>query len=526
MSTEPLEPDPDPPDPEPPEPEPDPPSLLEPPPPTPPPLSIGICVEQPTPMIVIASRKDRMPTVVPRPRHLMKPRRVILMKPMRWLVCAALLALPLVATAETRGVRVLARPQARDRAEAVLVDALRIYMRDLGRPVRLGSPAPASLDTTELERIAADARRDGDEIVVWFGARGGAPVLLALRVPTFELRETAVERDDPSRTARTLALKVRALLSSNAVEPGWSVPPEAPPPTMPPPGSPPTGSPPTGAPPAGTPPTVTPPTSAPPASARPTSPTAPPSTAAAPSTAAPAPTTPATSALPSPPEQGPDLAAAAAPPTPAPAPAPPPATVAAPAAPSVAGAPSSRASTSVRASAPGRPRRVWLDATVAYGVMVPTTTDWVRHGLTVRLAVPWGRLPLATFADTAFTTAPTATVDNTPISARVWPVAAGVVWRLRRPRWQVEVGPRASLQIIDADAQSADGRTGSARRYAAGLGALADASWLFSRYVGAVASVTAEALVPRVAFAAGGPGTTDLGWFQFGVTLGLLVSVP
>jgi hypothetical protein len=369
---------------------------------------------------------------------------------MRTLVCALVLVLPSVASAQ-RSLRVLTNPQAAAR-ETVLVDQLRIYTRDLGREVRLGGPAPFTLDAVELERVAADARRDGDEVVVWFGERNGAPVLLALRVPTHELRETPVEPEDPSRTARTLALKVRSLLSSTAAQPDptWSVPPEAKP--------------------------VLSGAEGPP----------------------PAPT-------PTPPEQGPDLAAAIAP-TPAPAPAPAPVA-------------------EVHAAPPRPTSRVYLDLGAAYGVTVPTSTDWVRHGLTVRLAAPWGRLPAAVFVDASFTTAPTATVDGSPVSARVWPIGVGVAWWLHRPRWQLTLGPRASLQIVDASATAPDGRSGSALRYAAGLGALAEAGWLFSKWVGGTLSVTAEALVPRLAFAAGGPNQTDLGYFQIGVNIGLIVSL-
>jgi hypothetical protein len=65
---------------------------------------------------------------------------------MRWWAVAAILALAWPADAgEPRGVLVLSAARHRER-EAVLVDALRIYTRDLGRAVRLGGRAPASLD--------------------------------------------------------------------------------------------------------------------------------------------------------------------------------------------------------------------------------------------------------------------------------------------------------------------------------------------------------------------------------------------
>jgi hypothetical protein len=370
---------------------------------------------------------------------------------MRWLACAAMLALPLDARAgepsgaESPGVLVLA--SAGDRArDAVLVDALRIYLRDRGRAVRLGGAAPDSMSAEALGRVLAETRRSGAEVAVWFGERDGAPRLYALRVASSEVRETPVEPDDPLLAARTLALKVRALFSTRTDEAAWSVPPEA----------------------------------------------------------APVPEINAWA------DQV-DREALERETAPLPPPAVEPR---APSPPVV-----------VRA-APRPPRRAWLEAAVAYGATVPTRTDWVRHGLWVRLTMPLGRLPLGAFVDAAFTTEPSTTVDGSQVAARVWPIGAGVLARWRRGRWQLAAGPRVSLQIVDAHASAADGRSGGALRYGAGLGLLGEVAWLFSRHVGAVATVGAEALVPRLALAAGGSGSTDLGWVQFAFSAGLVVSVP
>src|SRR5581483_9174236 len=266
---------------------------------------------------------------------------------MRWLLCAAVLAWPAGATAEPRGLVVLS--SARDRGrEVVLVDALRIYMRDVGRAVRLGGAATATAGVRELERVADEGRRAGAEVVVWFGERGAAPVLYALRVATLELRETPVEPDDPLLAARTAALKVRALLSARPDESTWSVSPETPPP-----------------------PIAPPPAATPPVAQRPVEPPS-----AAPDDA---------------PLENPARAVEPAPP----APAPPPST-------ETPRAESRKATTAVRAAPPARaPRRAWVEATVAYGATLPTAIAWVRHGLTLRFAVPFSRLPLAAFADAA-----------------------------------------------------------------------------------------------------------------------------
>jgi hypothetical protein len=351
------------------------------------------------------------------------------------------LLLPLVAAAavaaEPRGVLVLTDGRG---GEQVLVDALRIYTRDLGRTVRLGGRAPTTLAPDELVHIAEAA---GDaEVVVWMGdhqqASSARHVAFALRLSTMELRETAIEADDPPQAARALALKVRALLTSR--NEAW---------------------------------TVTPP---------PPSPTPSPS---------PEPVVMTPSPSPQPEAWRPKLLLTPPPPSPA---------------------PQSR-------------RRTWLEATVVYGALVPTNTDWVRHGLTVRLALPVWRL--AVFVDAAFTSAPTVTLRQSTVTARVWPVGGGLQFILERPKWRISGGPRVSLQIVDADARDpTTGQIGSARRYSEGLGVLTEGVWKFSRHVAALASITAEVLVPRLELTAGGSTATDLGWVQFGFNAGLLISIP
>jgi hypothetical protein len=165
-----------------------------------------------------------------------------------------------------------------------------------------------------------------------------------------------------------------------------------------------------------------------------------------------------------------------------------------------------------------------VEVTVLYGVMVPTNPDWLRHGLTLRVAMPVWRVSI--FADVAFTTAPTVSVDASAVTARVWPIGIGAQFKLERPQWRISGGPRLSLQIIDADARALNGQIGTARLYSAGLGAIAEGAWKFSRHVALLVSITAEALVRRQELAAGGSAFTDLGWAQFGFNAGLLISIP
>jgi hypothetical protein len=86
--------------------------------------------------------------------------------------------------------------------------------------------------------------------------------------------------------------------------------------------------------------------------------------------------------------------------------------------------------------------------------MVPTNADWLRHGLTLRVVMPVWRLSV--FADVAFTTAPTVAVDGSAVSARVWPVGAGVQFRLERPQWRISGGTTSILARMEAQIETYD----------------------------------------------------------------------
>lgn len=173
-----------------------------------------------------------------------------------------------------------------------------------------------------------------------------------------------------------------------------------------------------------------------------------------------------------------------------------------------------------------RERRERIAIAAEYAVVVPTEPIWLRQGLLVRISAPLPRVPLVLFADAAFTTAPSTTLDDSRVAARIWPVGAGLAVELRRPRWLLVGGPRASLQIIDVDVHAADGRVAATRLYSAGLGLAAVVRFRATRQLGLVGSVFAEALVPRVQLTAGGPSATDLGWVQLGFSAGAVFSAP
>jgi len=358
----------------------------------------------------------------------------------RTLVCS-LLMVGLAGADEPRRIHVLS---AGDKArETVLVDALRIYTRDLGRTVVTGGAAPAVLDPAEIERLSADARKNGDEVVVWLGHE--RPVLYALRPDAAaELRETAVEPGDPLSTARTLALKVRALIAPHVDEAAWAVPPEV-----------------------------------------------------------------AAAATETPPAQ---VEEPPPPPLPAPPPPPPPPTETRP------------APVAVTAVAP-RPRRTWLELTAAYGFTTSYDARFIRTGFAVRLAVPLSRL-FALSADAAFFVyQPPAGFGPGTLATQIWPVGLALSARIRRPRWQLEGGPRVSLQIIDVTAKQPGRPNESAQLYSAGLGAFVQAAWLFSRHAALTASFGVEALVPRQRLEVAG-SQADLGWVQFAVNAGFMFSIP
>jgi hypothetical protein len=420
---------------------------------------------------------------------------------MRWLVLGGFFVAVAAHAVEPGGIGVLVRAGDRARAQA-LVEALRIYTRDLGRAVHMSGAAPQVASGEALAHIAERAREEGDDVVVWLGERDSAPLLFAFVVARFDLRETRAERDALD-DARTLALKIRALLAPGAAATAtkeWaSVPPTTPLPATakanasP---APATAS----APPA---PATSAPSAQPPAAAQPPPAAAPSAPAAAPSSP-PATASSAPVAAPSPPPAGASPAPVAAP--------------AAPAAP--------RANAAVARSSPP-PRASKVELTAAYVLTVPTEPAWLRQGLLVRVTVPWGRLPVAAFLDTAFTTAPSAPVDAATVAARVWPIGAGVALRLVRPRWRLAAGPRVSLQNVQSSAHGPQNQSGAATTYSAGLGLVTEGAWLFSRYVGAVVSISGEGLVPRQQFLAGpGPGVADLGAAQFNFSLGFVVQIP
>jgi len=107
--------------------------------------------------------------------------------------------------------------------------------------------------------------------------------------------------------------------------------------------------------------------------------------------------------------------------------------------------------------------------------MCPAESRWTRHLLRVRASARAGHLPLAVFLDAAAGSRPTATVGAAQVGLHDVPIGLGGVVRMCEGSFVLEAGPRACLHVFDADGTSADGRSGTLRRYVLGAGVLGGA---------------------------------------------------
>jgi len=421
---------------------------------------------------------------------------------MRIALAAALVSFASLASSSSaatgRNLLLLERPGAPAEDEALL-DALRIYSSDLDRAVAVATQAPPPPGVEDLAERLAAGRRAGAEVVLWLGSDGEHEVLFALFVDTLELRSLPVPSSATEARARTLALKLRALLEARRAAAANA-----------------------------------PPAPAPATGANAAAPATPTIANTAPSTIAPAPPAtvatapPATSAKPpSPTSANPSTAtsAGASPPTSAP-PIAAPSSAAGPAATSTAPAPArSSASPTIevrRAPSPPQPPSR-LEIGVGYLLGVPTDPRLLSHDAVARLIAPLGRLPLALALDVAAGSRPTVGPPGYHVTVYDVPIGLSLVGRLRRGRWLLAAGPRASVHVWSAGADAADGRSGAAHTVSAGLGALAEARLAIASRVDAALTVTGEALVPQQRFTVDGADGASPGPFLFSASLGLVV---
>jgi hypothetical protein len=346
--------------------------------------------------------------------------------------------------------------------EGRLIEALRIYTRDLACEVRLQSAAPAQLSPERLDSIEKEAAGAGASIVLWAHRRDdGQALFYIFDAAARDLRETEVGRLGVDHAATEVALKARALLVRVARR--------APVPTSS------------------------------EGHGRPSAPEADrPSAIRAPSdpserTAAPA--TPTAEPPPAPPSR--------------PAPGPPVVAVhATPPAPPVA--PRYAVGATFGLVSP-------LDTTWLRTGLVVTGAVRVGH---LRSSSLWLSL------DGAFMTRPHARVSGFDVSLRDVPLAAGVQAAWSSARTSFSIGPRASLHLLEVGASGADGRTGASRRFTTGLGGLARGEARLTHRLAATLGVSVEAVVPAQEFTAAGQRALSTGGVLVGATAGLVVLLP
>ena len=368
--------------------------------------------------------------------------------------------------------------------EGRLVEALRIYTRDLDCRVVVSGKAPAVLEQATLETIARQARAEGAEVAAWVNRRGdGRMVYFLLSVRDLDVRETEVVPLGADRAAQAVALKVRTLLSRR---PGPDVGRDAVASEAP--------SPVTGATPGPRPETastsaaVRPTPSGPAASLSPPAPSPPPEPAvpaeALPSSPAPSETAAMATAI--------AVAAASEPPPPPPAP----------------------------------PPFHWVALSAAYGIFLPLDSTWRRRGLMLSGEVQLGHRPEAVFVDSSFTTRAQATSQGFTTKFKDVPIGVGVHRRWQGPHLGAVVGPRACLHAFEVSTSSTDGRSGSSQRFSAGLGGLGRIELNLGSSLMLYGGGTVEALVPTQNFTISGRPATRTGPLLLGATAGVTVAIP
>jgi hypothetical protein len=177
--------------------------------------------------------------------------------------------------------------------------------------------------------------------------------------------------------------------------------------------------------------------------------------------------------------------------------------------------PSTVAPVVVVARAPEERRvRHRLGLWAAYELVVPSDRTWLRHALLVGAELRLGRgtkLPLSLFVDGAWSTRPAATVRGFAVTMSDVPIGAGLLLTRAWSTVSVAAGPRASLHVFDISASDDDGRSGSSRRYAFGLGGVARADLSLATYMKVYLGASIEALVPKQQFTIAGQSALDTG---------------
>jgi hypothetical protein len=164
----------------------------------------------------------------------------------------------------------------------------------------------------------------------------------------------------------------------------------------------------------------------------------------------------------------------------------------------------------------------------AYGYFLPEDPAWRRGGLVLTAELRVGHLaeaPLSVFVDAAIVERPTRTLRGFDVELGDTPVGAGALLRSRWGPLGAALGPRASLHVFDIDAAGRDGRSGGARRHAAGLGGRLELELRFLAYMKATVGATLEGLIPTQEFTLAGQPALETGSAMGVVTAGLALLI-
>ncbi|MES1157738.1 MAG: hypothetical protein ABUL67_01440 [Haliangium ochraceum] len=371
-----------------------------------------------------------------------------------------------------------------------LVEALRIYTRDLPCRIVIGSMAPLSLDRPAIDVIAQQAAKEGATIALWVGRRrDGRRVYDVLSLADLDVRETELGQRGPQHAAQEVALKVRTLLTRRPVLPEAPETAEARPETR----------------------DVTPRRAGEPAANR------------QPAVAEPREgESGAEKTQPPGPEAHVLARASAANPaatkrvTPEGQPTAPGSDSGADPAELIAVGPSPAA-----AGAGG------LDLGAAYGVAAPLRAGWFRHGLTLTARIRLRDHPYALSADGTIAPAVDTSARGFNTAFRDVPLGVSVQREWVTRRVGVAVGPRLGLHVFDATTQSSgDGRAGSSRLVSASIGAAGRLAVPVTGWFRIVLGLTLEALLPARNFTVSGQSAIDTGPVLIEAGAGISLAIP
>jgi hypothetical protein len=175
---------------------------------------------------------------------------------------------------------------------------------------------------------------------------------------------------------------------------------------------------------------------------------------------------------------------------------------------------------------PAPPERFALG--VGYGVFLPTDPSWVRQGLVVGVEARVGRIagaPLSLAADAALLNRPERTVRGFDVALGDVPLGVNALVRGRWGRVGAACGPRLGVHVLDVMAIAQDGRSGSSRRYALGIGGRFEADLRLFTYMKVYLRATVEGLVPKQEFTLAAQPALSTGSLLVGGTAGVTLLI-